>query len=671
MANYQTTDINDDFTLRTKLNRALSHTKNEDIETRRKKNEDVKKLCKETELGPLFVCNIQNNTVLHLACYFKNFELANDLLDSMPESSLDLLLVKRNAWGSTVLHDASTSKHELGVVFLKKLFHRVPTLLAQRTNMGETALFQAIRYGKRNVYKLLIEEVRKLCNIYTGHDYLHYLRREDHTNVLHLAILTRRFDMALDIADKYPDLCDQPTYLKTTALQMLAGSPTAFRSGVTFGCLVDFVYNIVPTSEQGTHGEVGIIKKCMGFMLNRSCCKFPMIEKVREMKKGHEDALELAKILIRRDKSWEHTHLPRAAVTPATNIQNNVNNEIASQTIVISDDHGWGETPLLLAARSGCIEVVREILEMYPEAVDHLNDNQENVLHVAIKNRNIDIFDLIRETRPSTSRGLLRAINKQDNSILHLVGCKPANLGEFSDYREMKSPAVQLSEELTLLEKLENICPEFLKNHRNRDNLTAREMFAKANNDLHDRAKTWLKSTAENCTVVIILMTTVAFAAAYTVPGGPDDRTGLPILLGQPLFIVFTITDVLSLGFGLTAVVVFLTILTSPYRMKDFQRSLPQKLLLGFTLLFLSVSMMMVAFAATIVLTINARQRWTKITLYIVAIFPVLIFMLSYIPFYKELIGALSYWLKKIHSSLPRISCRAPKHTDPTLSKSV
>ena len=203
------------------------------------------------------------------------------------------------------------------------------------------------------------------------------------------------------------------------------------------------------------------------------------------------------------------------------------------------------------------------------------------------------------------------------------------------------------------MQRLEALCPNYLINHRNKQKKTARELFAAEKEKLRVEAKEWLKRTAEHCTVVIILIATVAFAAAYTVPGGPDE-TGFPILVHHPLFIIFAITDVLSLGFALTAVVVFLTILTSPYRLNDFRRSLPQKLWLGFTLLFLSVSMMMVAFAATIILMIHSKERWTKIALYIIAFFPILLFMLSYVPIYTNLLKTFNYWIKKSTKSLLR-----------------
>lgn len=207
------------------------------------------------------------------------------------------------------------------------------------------------------------------------------------------------------------------------------------------------------------------------------------------------------------------------------------------------------------------------------------------------------------------------------------------------------------------VQDLKKECPTCLINHHNDDLLTADQLFAKENGELLKEAKEWLKRTAEHCTVVIVLIATVAFASAYTVPGGPNSQTGYPILLSKPLFLVFTIADVLSLGFALTAVVIFLTILTSSFQMKEFRKSLPHKLLSGFTLLFLSVSMMMVAFAATIILMINNKERWTKIGVYVVAFFPVCIFMLSYIPIYVMLAESFWYWTSKIGKFLPRITC--------------
>jgi hypothetical protein len=184
--------------------------------------------------------------------------------------------------------------------------------------------------------------------------------------------------------------------------------------------------------------------------------------------------------------------------------------------------------------------------------------------------------------------------------------------------------------------------------YRNDENVTAESLFARTNEALRTRAVEWLRHTSEGCSVLAVLIATVAFAAAYTIPGGPNQSTGLPVLLSQPLFLVFTGTDVLSLTFALSAVVIFLSILTAPFRLIDFKDSLPNKLMFGFTCLFLSISMMMISFSATIVLMISSKQRWTKIILYSISFFPVAIFALAYLPLYISLSQTLEYLVKKL-----------------------
>lgn len=197
-------------------------------------------------------------------------------------------------------------------------------------------------------------------------------------------------------------------------------------------------------------------------------------------------------------------------------------------------------------------------------------------------------------------------------------------------------------------QRVENVTPPHFLNHQNNERLTAEGFFNTANSELRSLAKEWLKTTAEGCSVVAVLIATVAFAAAYTVPGGPNQSTGVPVLLNEPLFVVFTVTDVLSLSFALTAVVTFLSILSSPFRFKDFKHTLPNKLMLGFTFLFLSVAMMMIAFGATIILMIYNKESWAKITLYTVSFIPVGIFALAYFPIYSQLSQTFKLLLQKI-----------------------
>ncbi|CAN4097477.1 unnamed protein product [Withania somnifera] len=184
-----------------------------------------------------------------------------------------------------------------------------------------------------------------------------------------------------------------------------------------------------------------------------------------------------------------------------------------------------------------------------------------------------------------------------------------------NEIADMRNPALLLKKNLLLFEKAE-------------------ELFTKANVTLGSEAKDWLKRTAENCTIVAVLIATVAFAAAYIIPGVPNQSTGYPVLSAHPFFVIFTVGDVLSITFALTSMMTFLSILTSSFLLHEFRRSLPQKLVLGVTLLILSVSMMMLTFASTIILMIHYKERWTKFALSSMAFLPVTIFAVSYFPLY-------------------------------------
>lgn len=232
---------------------------------------------------------------------------------------------------------------------------------------------------------------------------------------------------------------------------------------------------------------------------------------------------------------------------------------------------------------------------------------------------------------------------------------------------KMEGPALLLGDELlwyevrfiisliyiliyyVFLQRVKSVTMAHSLNHGNNMGFTSEELFATANNELRAQSKEWLIRTTEGCLVV-------AFAAAYTVPGGSDENTGYPILINHLFFVAFTVSDVLSLTFSLAAVVPFLSMLTSPFRLEDCKHSLPNKMILGFTFLLLSVCLMMVAFIATILLMIKSEESWAKIMLYTCTFIPVGVFALSYFPLYitKSVTRGLNYLRDKAKIFVPQ-----------------
>ena len=185
---------------------------------------------------------------------------------------------------------------------------------------------------------------------------------------------------------------------------------------------------------------------------------------------------------------------------------------------------------------------------------------------------------------------------------------------------------------------MKSACKMHFSNPLNKDQQTAEELFAAKNEKLHQEAKEWLMRTTENCTILSVFIATVAFAAAYTVPGGPNQNTGIPILNSKPFFVVFILADVFSLTLALTSVGIFLSILTSSFPLQDFETYLFKKLTQGIICMILSVSMMAVAFGATIIL-IMMTHNWKNAVWSVVGFLPVPIFFLSYSPLRSAVLG--------------------------------
>ena len=109
-----------------------------------------------------------------------------------------------------------------------------------------------------------------------------------------------------------------------------------------------------------------------------------------------------------------------------------------------------------------------------------------------------------------------------------------------------------------------------------------------------------MKSTATSCMLVATLIATVVFAAIFTLPGGPNNETGVPLFLGKKWFLIFVISDAVALFSSTASIIMFLSILTSRYAENDFLVSLPARLMFGLSALFVSIATMVLAYGAAI-----------------------------------------------------------------------
>ncbi|KAL4599595.1 hypothetical protein ACB092_11G137800, partial [Castanea dentata] len=173
--------------------------------------------------------------------------------------------------------------------------------------------------------------------------------------------------------------------------------------------------------------------------------------------------------------------------------------------------------------------------------------------------------------------------------------------------------------------EVESMVHPFTLEYANTNGKRPRELLTKNHKELVKEGEKWMKGTASSCTVVAALIVTIMFAAAITVPGGNKQDSGLPTFLNEKVFMVFIISDALSLLSASTSLLMFLGILTSRYAEEDFLKSLPKKMIVGPSTLILSIATMMITFCASLFIILPGKSR-VVIPIICLAIVPVTLF---------------------------------------------
>ncbi|XP_020552897.1 uncharacterized protein LOC105172057 [Sesamum indicum] len=291
------------------------------------------------------------------------------------------------------------------------------------------------------------------------------------------------------------------------------------------------------------------------------------------------------------------------------------------------------DTPLLVAAKMGILEMVKKIIGTCLVAIQDQDANGKNVLLLAAENRQTSVFDYLLKT--NLPEYMFHQLDDEGNSILHLA----AKLGEFQPWR-IPGAALQMQWEIKWYKHVKRSVPDLFFAHHNLNRETPREIFTRTHQKLVKEGNGWLIKTSESCSVVAALIATVAFATSATVPGGLDQKTGHPILADETAFDVFSIASLVALCLSVTALVFFLAIITSRCEENDFQVNLPRKLLMGLTCLFASIAGMLLSFCASHTFILRDKLRITAVPIYAVAGIPVTLFAIAQLPLYFDLVWA-------------------------------
>ncbi|KAF6139449.1 hypothetical protein GIB67_026291 [Kingdonia uniflora] len=444
--------------------------------------------------------------------------------------------------------------------------------------------------------------------------------------ILNHLIVVGLYDIALHLVQKYPGLAtymgekeidcngkgEKKSYLDYTPLYALAGTPSAFASGahMTFWQKLIYAYHSV--------------YEPLGIVFNKVSSNFlfaaPFIKRIRDTKLMHMQTLQLVKHICTEFSSLNH-----------------------------SEVMGSWELDILEAARCGVYEIVRECILSRPDTLWIHREDGRNVLQLAILHRQVNVYNLIYQMSSYKHFATTRK-DKSGNNILHLAG----KLAPLSQFNLVTGAALQMQRELQWFknererkikeqiedireQEVEKIVQPSYRESKNSKGKSPKMVFTEEHKDLLSEGGVWMKDTSSSCMVVATLIATVMFAAAFTAPGGNNSNQGIPIFLENKFFLIFAISDAISLFSSTTSALMFLSILTSRYAEEDFQYALPKRLIIGLTTLFISIASMMIAFSATLSIIFSERVPGVAITLSLLSCVPVGLFALLQFPLLLEL----------------------------------
>ncbi|KAJ0752162.1 putative ankyrin repeat-containing domain, PGG domain, ankyrin repeat-containing domain superfamily [Helianthus annuus] len=270
-----------------------------------------------------------------------------------------------------------------------------------------------------------------------------------------------------------------------------------------------------------------------------------------------------------------------------------------------TDNSDHFDQPILEAACRNAYLVVQMILDRSIGAINSIDKNGHDFILLAILNRSEKVYNLIYDNWER--KNMYRTYkDSSQNNILHLVG----KLAPSSVLNQRTGAALQLQRELQWREEVKKFVYPPYTTQENILKETPDMVFIREHKELVKEGEQWMKTTAESCSITAALITTIVFAAAITVPGGSNQDTGTPLFKKETAFIIFAISDAISLFASSTALLVFLSILTTRFAEKDFLVSLPRRLFIGLLSLLVSTTTMMIAFSATVYIVFCDKKPW-------------------------------------------------------------
>ncbi|XP_042960185.1 uncharacterized protein LOC122295170 isoform X2 [Carya illinoinensis] len=571
--------------------------------------------------------------------------MLSSLYDAMRDGNLDetiiriiesldpeALKLKISDKGKTALHTAVTYGHERIVEELVNRMSNDHESLAMYDSDGYTALNLAAVLGKWRMVKCMLRIDFDLISIRHSREKdlpvvmaidfgqiemarnLYYLAAnkglisqndnqeiQDCATLFTRAIYTGTLDIALELIRTCPNLALALDKDDKSPILALASMRHSFPSGIQLGFWKQRIYScmrIPPVPPTSSETRLNILNEGQCQRNQKDQNIISGIMQLYEMKKIHDQYNELLSLMCK------------------------VISKSTTQQLL----DGLVYSAICRATENGIFEFVSKMLEVDQQFIWARDGYERNIFMLAVLHRHEKIFSILYSRdmmMKYNSLTCLLDVNK--NNILHMAGM----MEHSTRVNQIPGAALQMQRELQWFKEVERLVHHKQKESTNENGFTPRQLFTKNHENMMKEGEKWMKDTATSCMVVGILIVTIMFQVAFTLPGDNNRDSGL--------FRVFMIFDALSFFLSSTSVLIFLGILTSRYTEDDFLKNLPRQMIIGLFTLFCSIATMMITFASALLIILNEQLR-ISIPLICLGGVPIFFFLWIQFPILKDMI---------------------------------
>ncbi|XP_023743723.1 protein ACCELERATED CELL DEATH 6 isoform X2 [Lactuca sativa] len=567
--------------------------------------------------------NDDNDTPLHVAIgTCKNIQFVENLLKEITSESLPNMV---NIRKSNPLHYAAFVGNKRAS---EMLVAKNPYLLFIADGSNCFPVHRAIFGSHTETFLYLLKVTKDNIILSEQEGYHSPFKGKQSVSLLTRVIGASLWDVAYGLIKEYPEMATKKKE-NSIPLKSVAGKLDGYFSGKGYNFYERFIYshvlvedgelnrgheiqdienqetnnaNFIPKYRRRLHP---VIQWIYVRFWKVSLQHVPHIKQIKEEKVNHNKALLLLKCICEQVskinefcKIREHYH---EAITTAVEHDNP--------------------------------EAVEEIIRYFPQAIS-TKDNEYPLIQLAILNRCERVYNFLVHQITTDKHSQKVRVDEYGNNLLHLAG----QLAPIHKLNLVSGAALQMQRELQWFEEVKSFACPWHEKSKNKNQETPIMVFRREHKKLRKEGEEWMKKTADSYTITAALIITIVFAAAITVPGGNDSDTGKAIYAPKPSFIIFAVSDAISLFTSTTSLLLFLSILTARYAEEDFLYKLPKRLILGLAMLFLSVSSMMVAFSATLYLTFGQGKAWILIPIATLTCLPIASFVTLQLPLLVDLI---------------------------------